>query len=84
MYTKNVVFSILCLFRTYFMSSSLLIVDGCKSVFAKSIRMNGLVVLHNFDIKKALLCHGASHCGLKRCIRLFFGGFVLRFFTDFR
>jgi len=53
MCTKNVVFSILCLFLTYFMLSSLLIVDGCKSVFAKSIRMNGLVVLHNFDIKKA-------------------------------
>lgn len=53
MCTKNVVFSILCLFLTYFVLSSLLIVDGCKSVFAKSIRMNGLVVLHNFDIKKA-------------------------------
>ena len=33
--------------------------------------MSGFVFLYHFDIKKALLCHGASHCGLKRCIRLF-------------
>jgi len=53
-------------------------------VLLKNIRMSGFVFLCHFDIKKALLYHGASHCGLKRCIGLFFAGFVLRFFTDFR
>ena len=33
--------------------------------------MRDLVALHNFDIKKAILYHSASHCRLKRCVGLF-------------
>ena len=84
MRTKSVVFSLLSLFRTYFILSSLFFVDSCKPVLLKTIRMDGLVALHNFDIKKTILYHSASHCRLKRCVGLFFAGFILRFFTDFR